>query len=123
MAARVNLETRVSGHPGFAAAPLAAARVGTPPAIPAGMQQIALTVDQVAIVEADATSPTPVLADDEALMGMPLAEAKHLVAAEFERRYLLRVMDRARGSVSEGARVAGLDRTNFRRLLQRHGLR
>lgn len=53
---------------------------------------------------------------------MPLTEAKRLAAAEFERRYLIRVMERARGSVSGGARLSGLDRTNFRRLLQRHGL-
>ena len=66
---------------------------------------------------------TPKLLDDTALMGMPLTEAKRLAASEFERRYLVQVMDRANGSVSEGARLSGLDRTNFRRLLQRHGLR
>lgn len=49
--------------------------------------------------------------------------AKRLAAAEFERRYLVCVMERAGGSVSEGARLSGLDHTNFRRLLQRHGLR
>jgi transcriptional regulator of acetoin/glycerol metabolism len=31
-------------------------------------------------------------------------------------------MEKAKGSVSEAARLSGLDRTNFRRLLQRHGL-
>ena len=43
-------------------------------------------------------------------------------ARAFEKRYLTRVMERAKGSVSEAARLAGLDRTNFRRLLQRHGI-
>jgi transcriptional regulator with GAF, ATPase, and Fis domain len=52
----------------------------------------------------------------------PLTEAKKLSAAEFERCYLVNLMQRA-GSVSEAARLAGLDRTNFRRLLHRHGLR
>lgn len=87
------------------------------------MQQLALTADQLAIVATEAVEPAAQPFDDDALMAMPLAEAKHLVAAEFERRYLARVMERAGGSVSEGARLAGIDRTNFRRLLQRHGLR
>jgi len=52
----------------------------------------------------------------------PLTEAKRRASAAFEKRYLLRVMEKARGSVSEAARLAGLDRTNFRRLLQRHGI-
>lgn len=63
------------------------------------------------------------LLSDEALMSMQLTDAKRLAASEFERRYLINVMERASGSVSEGARLSGLDRTNFRRLLHRHNLR
>jgi len=79
------------------------------------MKQLALTADQAVLT-------APAIDDEEALMGLPLTEAKHLVAAAFERRYLVRIMAKAAGSVSEGARLAGLDRTNFRRLLQRHDL-
>jgi transcriptional regulator with GAF, ATPase, and Fis domain len=53
----------------------------------------------------------------------PLTEAKRRSATEFERCYLASVLERAGGSVSEAARIAGLDRTNFRRLLHRHGVR
>jgi DNA-binding NtrC family response regulator len=60
----------------------------------------------------------PAIGEGEELL--PLTEAKRRAAAAYERQYLLRVMERAKGSVSEGARMAGLDRTNFRRLLQRH---
>ena len=61
--------------------------------------------------------------DTSNITAAPLTEAKRRSATEFERCYLRSVMDRAGGSVSEGARVAGLDRTNFRRLLHRHGIR
>ncbi len=87
------------------------------------MQQLVLTVDQVVLVAETAAPAGPVVLDDDVLMAMPLTEAKRLAAAEFERSYLARVMERAGGSVSEGARLSGLDRTNFRRLLQRHDLR
>ena len=87
------------------------------------MQQLALTVDQVAFIDETAAPAAAQPLDDDALMAMPLTEAKRLAAAEFERRYLVRVMESANGSVSEGARLSGLDRTNFRRVLQRHGLR
>lgn len=52
----------------------------------------------------------------------PLTAAKRESATEFERCYLVNLMQRAK-TVSEAARLAGLDRTNFRRLLHRHGLR
>lgn len=86
------------------------------------MQQLALSSDQVAFIE-DAAPTAMMPGDVDARLELPLTTAKRLVAAEFERHYLVSVMERAAGSVSEGARLSGLDRTNFRRLLQRHGLR
>jgi DNA-binding NtrC family response regulator len=58
--------------------------------------------------------------DDDQLP--PLTEAKRRAGAAFEKSYLTVAMERAKGSISEAARLAGLDRTNFRRLLQRHGI-
>ena len=74
---------------------------------------------------AEALSGRPACAgiDASGITAAPLSEAKRRSAAEFERCYLASVMDRAGGSVSEGARIAGLDRTNFRRLLHRYGIR
>jgi transcriptional regulator of acetoin/glycerol metabolism len=84
------------------------------------MHLLHLTADQTVLADlAVPTTPTVVLS----LLEMPLTEAKRRAAADFERGYLERVMSRAQGSVSEGARRSGLDRTNFRRLLRRHGLR
>jgi transcriptional regulator with GAF, ATPase, and Fis domain len=53
---------------------------------------------------------------------MPLTAAKRLAAAAFERNYLVRAMETAQGSAVDAARASGVDRSNFRRLLQRHGL-
>ncbi len=64
-----------------------------------------------------AIAPAAIAEDDELL---PLTEAKRKASAAYEKRYLERVMRDSKGSVSEAARLAGLDRTNFRRLLQRH---
>jgi DNA-binding NtrC family response regulator len=58
--------------------------------------------------------------DDDVLE--PLTDAKRRASSTFEKRYLMKVMEKSKGSVSEAARLAGLDRTNFRRLLQRHGI-
>ena len=83
------------------------------------MDLLNFAVDQVTSTDETPTSPAVAFS----LLEMPLTEAKRRASADFERRYLVRVMERAQGSVSEGARRSGLDRTNFRRLLHRHGLR
>jgi DNA-binding NtrC family response regulator len=53
---------------------------------------------------------------------VPLTEAKRKAASEFEKSYLLRILEQSKGSISGASRLAGIDRTNFRRLLQRHGI-
>lgn len=61
--------------------------------------------------------------DDDALLDLPYSAAKELTLKAFEQRYLTALLDRAHGSISAAARLAHLDRSNFRRLLRRHGLR
>ena len=53
---------------------------------------------------------------------LPLTEAKRQAAAIFEREYLEKLLVRTGGNLSEAARHAGLDRTNFRRSLHRAGI-
>jgi two-component system, NtrC family, response regulator HydG len=48
----------------------------------------------------------------------PLSEAR----AAFERQYVLDALERAGGSLTEAARISGLDRSNFRRLVKRNHL-
>lgn len=98
----MKLKTRVGIYPGSPIARLRPMQIGTRPALPVDMQQLALSVEQVALLDEAA----PKLADVDSLMVMPLTEAKRLAAAEFERSYLIRVMERAGGSVSEAARLA-----------------
>ena len=61
-------------------------------------------------------------ADISSLVHLPFAQAKALSISAFERRYLSTVMERAVGNVSHAAAAAGMDRSNFRRLLKDHGL-
>jgi two-component system response regulator HydG len=46
-------------------------------------------------------------------------EARH----RFERSYLDQVLEESGGNLSQAARRSGMDRSNFRRLLERHGVR
>ena len=70
----------------------------------------------------------PVTVGQEQLMpvddwtAMPLTEAKRLSSAAYEWNYLVRAMKSAQGSIVNAARTARVDRSNFRRLLERHGL-
>lgn len=55
------------------------------------------------------------------LARMPYTEAKRRLLSLFDETYTAEVLRGAGGNMSEGARRAGLDRSNFRRLLKRHG--
>ncbi|MFO0683149.1 MAG: sigma 54-interacting transcriptional regulator [Sandaracinus sp.] len=54
---------------------------------------------------------------------LTLKSARELWSAPLERAYLESVLARSGGNVSAAARVAGVDRVHFYRLLWRHGLR
>jgi two-component system response regulator HydG len=54
------------------------------------------------------------------LAHLPYAEAKRLAMRAFERRYLSALLERSGNNVSSAARAAGVDRSNFRRLLKQY---
>jgi two-component system response regulator HydG len=68
-------------------------------------------------------SPRSGNADDGSLLGhlvgLPYAHAKKQALEVFEQAYLEAVLKRTGGNVSEAARQAGLDRSNFRRVLKK----
>jgi len=74
--------------------------------------------DDAADVDADEAAPEPV-ALPASLLELPFSEAKQRAVAAFEQRYLEAALRRAGGNISEAARLAGLDRSNFRRALKK----
>ena len=58
----------------------------------------------------------------EVLVEMPYREAKAQALATFEAAYFHAVLERSGGNVSQAAREAGLDRSNFRRAAKRAGI-
>jgi len=52
----------------------------------------------------------------------PFAEVKDMVVANFERQYVESIMARTHGNLAESARLAGMDRANFRRLARRNSI-
>ena len=53
------------------------------------------------------------------VVDLPYAEAKKRIVASFDDAYTTELLRRTGGNMSEAARRAGLDRSNFRRLLKR----
>jgi two-component system response regulator HydG len=75
-------------------------------------------IPPVAAVVATASVPLlPGLAD---LGGVPYAEAKRRFVTLFDDTYTGELLRQTGGNMSEAARLAKLDRSNFRRLLKRH---
>lgn len=57
---------------------------------------------------------------DDAMLGMSQAKARAI--EHFERDYLEKLMTRARGNISQAARLAGKERRSLGRLLKKHGI-
>jgi DNA-binding NtrC family response regulator len=53
------------------------------------------------------------------LAELPYGEAKRRLVAMFDETYTAELLQKSGGNMSEAARRAGLDRSNFRRLLKR----
>jgi hypothetical protein len=74
--------------------------------------------------EVAALAPATALAEESApTTDLPISVVKRRAAEDIERDYLADLMKQANGSVTVAARLADEDRTNFRRRLQRAGLR
>ncbi len=54
------------------------------------------------------------------LCELPYAEAKELALSAFDKRYLEATLRRSKGNITKSAQIAGMDRSNFRRILRRH---
>jgi two-component system response regulator HydG len=54
---------------------------------------------------------------------IPYHEAKAMATADFERRYVASALARAGGNISQAARLAGLDRSNFKKVMKRYDIR
>jgi DNA-binding NtrC family response regulator len=67
----------------------------------------------------ETTARVPSTLWDETLVDLAYAEAKDQAGLMFDRTYVERLLQRADGNMSEAARQAGMDRSNFRRLVKK----
>jgi DNA-binding NtrC family response regulator len=88
------------------------------------------TRDQAASMYPEDLAATPPPPDSDVtfaglgrLTDLPYSHAKKQALEMFEQAYLEAVLRRTGGNVSEAARQAGLDRSNFRRVLKKAELR
>ncbi len=65
-------------------------------------------------------TPSPTVAPS---LDLPYKQARAEVLRQFEAPYLRRLLEKAKGNVSEAARQAGMDRSHLTTLLRRHNLR
>ncbi len=64
--------------------------------------------------------PAPAEAEATSLAHLPYVDAKRLAVRAFERRYLATLLKRSKNNIADAARSAGMDRSNFRRLLKQY---
>ena len=71
------------------------------------------------VVDMGTDAPSPSL---KLRLDGPFREAKASVINQFERGYLIRIIKRTKGNVSEAARIAGKERRSLGRLIKKHGI-
>ncbi len=59
---------------------------------------------------------------DPGFTHLPFPDAKKAALGEFERQYLAEMMRRTAGNKAQAARLAGMDRANFRRVLKKYDI-
>ena len=69
------------------------------------------------------SAPRPTMTADPNISTLPLKDAKDALIEEFEKQYLLDLIERHDGNVSRAARTAGMDRKSITRLLKKHQIR
>lgn len=90
-------------------------RLAEPPADQAASSRSELTVG--------GSDPVSSPADcDPRWQEEPYHTARDRVTADFERRYLLWLMNHTGGNLTKAARMAGVERTSLYRMMERHGL-
>jgi transcriptional regulator with GAF, ATPase, and Fis domain len=72
---------------------------------------------------AAAPLPRVSLPTEQAISSLPLKDAKDALIEEFEKQYLIDLIERHDGNVSRAARTAGMDRKSITRLLKKHLIR
>ncbi|XXF77913.1 sigma 54-interacting transcriptional regulator [Myxococcaceae bacterium GXIMD 01537] len=75
--------------------------------------------DALAISDEGASLNAPLEVDPS----QPYADLRRRVLDDFERRYLLALMEKHQGKVAQAAVIAGMDRVHLYRLLRRHGIK
>ena len=80
----------------------------------AGLDPAAMFMQGLSIKDS-ASAPAPVP------QALPFTQAKAEAIAVFERQYIADVLRECSGNVSKAARRSGLDRSNFRRVMQKYG--
>ena len=79
-------------------------------------------LDEGRAAQGSRTATEPLLAADSGVIEETYHAARERLIAEFERRYLARLVQQAGRNMSKAARIAGVDRTTLYRLMERHGL-
>jgi len=91
---------------------------------PGNVRELRNKVERAALMVEAGRVSDPISGIGEVELGgqFPFRAAKGVVVERFERLYCRMLLDRARGNISEAARLASMNRAYLTRLLQKHGL-